>query len=92
MPVVQVNNTFRMYMYDNHMYMSLLSIYQSELFSDVFNKYRKIEPYSNVGKMLRKFVDFYRIPRDMYILMFFKNCAYGEPYIREDYVQKLNSL
>jgi len=92
MSSVQLNDTFRMYMYDHRIYVSLLSIYQSELFLDVFNKYHRIRPYSNVEQMLRKFVDFYRIPRDMYILLFFKNSAYGEPYLRENYVQKLNSL
>lgn len=79
---------YETYIYNNQRYVSLMSLYHSDLFPTFFAPLRKGDITPN-HETLRKLLDVYNIPFDKYILVFRKDVLAGEPYITYGYLQTL---
>jgi len=83
---------YKIYTYKNEMYVSVLSLYRSGLFPRFFKPiYLSMDEVGEdcrlLAKWLRRIVNIYHVPSEKYILVFTKDSLYGEPYLREDYIQ-----
>lgn len=76
------------YTLNNKKYVSLVSLYKSNLFPTFFKPIRMCDPTLSTTN-LRDLLQVYNISSEKYILVFSKDFVYGEPYIRDDLLQVL---